>query len=104
MELLMARVDTDTIRLLGRWQSDAMLLYLHTPDQGFTSVLSARMVQHGDYVLILPSHGGYHPVYSSLGLSQASFGVKLGTWHRIGEDSENKTCLIKQSDTCNCSM
>ena len=27
MALLMARVDTDTIRLVGRWRSDVMLRY-----------------------------------------------------------------------------
>jgi hypothetical protein len=29
MALLCAHVDTDIIRLLGRWQSDAMMRYLH---------------------------------------------------------------------------
>jgi hypothetical protein len=29
MSLLCAKVDTDTIRLLGRWRSDEMLRYLH---------------------------------------------------------------------------
>ena len=36
MALLMARVDTYTIRLVGRWKSDIMLRYLHTSAQGFT--------------------------------------------------------------------
>ena len=55
--LLMAHVNTDTIRLVGRWRSDAMLSYLHTTEQTFTEGLTERMVQHGDYVLIPPAHG-----------------------------------------------
>ena len=49
MALLMARVDTYTIRLVGRWRSNAMIRYLHTTVQTFTEGLAARMVQHGDY-------------------------------------------------------
>ena len=30
MALLMERIDTDTIRLVGRWRSNAILGYLHT--------------------------------------------------------------------------
>ncbi len=29
MSLLCAKVDTDMIRLMGRWRSDEMLRYLH---------------------------------------------------------------------------
>ena len=36
MALLMAHVDTDMIRLVGKWRSDAMLCYLHTTAQTFT--------------------------------------------------------------------
>ena len=57
MALLMARVNTDTIRLVGRWRIDVMLRYLHTTAKTFTEGLASRMVQHGDYALILPSHG-----------------------------------------------
>ena len=55
MALLMAHVDTYTIRLVGRWRSDAMLRYVHTTAQTFTEGLAARMVQHGDYALIPPA-------------------------------------------------
>ena len=48
MALLMARVDTDTIRLVGRWCSDAMLHYLHTTAHTFTEGLAAHIAQHGD--------------------------------------------------------
>ena len=57
MALLMAPVDLDTIRLVGRWRSNAMLRYLHTTAKKFTERLASRMVQHGDYALIPPAHG-----------------------------------------------
>ena len=57
MALLMACVNTDMIRLVGRWRSDVMLRYLHTTAQTFTEGLASRMVQHGDYALIPPAHG-----------------------------------------------
>jgi hypothetical protein len=41
MSLLCARVDTDMIRLLGRWRSDKMLCYLHV--QSFPPAGSARI-------------------------------------------------------------
>ena len=55
MALPMARVETDNIRLVGRWRSEAMLHYLHTTAQMFTGGLVARMVQHRDYTLIPPA-------------------------------------------------
>ena len=51
MALLMARVDTDTIRLVVRCRSNLMLRYLHTTAQTFTEGLASRMVQHRDYAL-----------------------------------------------------
>ena len=50
--LLMARIDTDTIRLVGMWRSDVMLRYLHTTAKIFTEVFALRMDQQGDYALI----------------------------------------------------
>ena len=58
MALLMALVDTDTIRLVGRWQINIMIRYLHSLDQGLILGLTAHMVQHGNYALIPPAHGG----------------------------------------------
>jgi len=52
MALLCAQVDTDIIRLVGRWRSDEMFHYLHTQAAPVTANLSARMVRHGDYVLV----------------------------------------------------
>ena len=57
MALLMARVDTDTICIVGRWRSNIMLRYLHTKAQTFIEGLAARMVKHRDYALIPPAHG-----------------------------------------------
>ena len=56
MALLVVHVDTDIISMLEIWRSDAMIRYLHTLAQGFTSGLLVRMDQHGDYALILPAH------------------------------------------------
>ena len=58
MALLMARVDPDTIRLVGMWQSNTMLRYLHTTAKNFTEGLSEKMFQHGAYVLIPPARAG----------------------------------------------
>ena len=86
MALLMARVDTDTIRLVGRWRSDDMLRSLHTSAQTFTEGLTTRMVQHGDYALIPPAHRDYKPRSQSLGLSSAFIGLQWEACHRIDED------------------
>ena len=56
MDLLMARVDPDTILLVGRWRSNTMLRYLQTTAKIFTEGLSAKMFEHGAYALIPPDH------------------------------------------------
>ena len=56
MALLMARVDSDTIRLVGRWRGNTMLCYLHTTEKSFTEGLSANMFEHGTYAIITPEH------------------------------------------------
>ena len=55
--LFITCVNTDTIHLVDRWRINVMLRYLHTTAQTFTEGLALRMVQHGDYALIPPSHG-----------------------------------------------
>ena len=55
MSLLMERVDTYTIRLVGRWRSKIMLHYLHKTAHTFTEGIAACMVQHRDYALIPPA-------------------------------------------------
>jgi hypothetical protein len=52
MALLCARVDTDTICLLGRWRSDEMLRYLHVQSYPIVAPLASRMLQQGNFTLI----------------------------------------------------
>ena len=59
MALLMAQVDPDTIRLVGRWRSNKMIRYLHTKANSFTEGLVAKMFEHDAYALIPPAHAGY---------------------------------------------
>jgi hypothetical protein len=47
--LLCAKVDNDTIKLVGRWQSDAMLRYLHTQAVPAMGNLAHSMFQHGNF-------------------------------------------------------
>ena len=58
MDLLMARVDPDTIHMVQRWRSDMILSYLHTTANSFTEGLLANMFKHGAYALIPPMHAG----------------------------------------------
>ena len=58
MYLLMARVEPDTIRVVGRWRSDMILRYLHTTENSVTEGLLANMFKHGAYALIPPTHAG----------------------------------------------
>jgi hypothetical protein len=51
MALLCAHVDTDLIRLIGRWPSNEMLRYLHVQAEPVMRVFSARMLTHGSFVL-----------------------------------------------------
>lgn len=52
MSLLCARVDTDVIRLLGRWRSDEMLRYLHVQALPILAPLAAQMLRHGAFPLL----------------------------------------------------
>lgn len=56
MALLCGRVDADTIRLVGRWQSDTMFRYLHAQALPIIRDLANTMVLHGNFVL-LPDSG-----------------------------------------------
>ena len=51
MALLCGHVDANIIRLVGRWQSDAMFRYLHAQALPLMRNLSATMVTHGAFVL-----------------------------------------------------
>jgi hypothetical protein len=57
MALLCAKVDTDVIRLLGRWRSDEMLRYLHVQTFPIVAPLASQMLHHGHFTLI-PNQGG----------------------------------------------
>jgi len=52
MALLCAQVDSDLIRLLGRWRSDEMLRYLHVQAQPVMRNFSRLMLQGGQFSLI----------------------------------------------------
>ena len=52
MALLCAGIDSDIIRLVGRWRSDEMLRYLHVQALPHTTQLAAAMVQHGTFSLL----------------------------------------------------
>lgn len=54
--LLLANVDTDIIRLIGRWRSDEMLRYLHVQAAPLMSDYSRRMLNAGVYNLIPNQH------------------------------------------------
>jgi hypothetical protein len=50
--LLCAGVDTDVIRLLGRWRSDEMLRYLHTQAVPVMRDFARKMLAGGNFTLI----------------------------------------------------
>lgn len=49
MALLSGRVDSDTIKLLGRWHSDSMMRYLHQEAQPIMKNLARTMFNEGTY-------------------------------------------------------
>jgi hypothetical protein len=52
MALLCAHVDSDVIRLLGRWRSDEMLRYLHVQAEPVMRDFSRRMLSGGTFTLL----------------------------------------------------
>ena len=52
MALLCAGIDSDIIRLVGRWKSDEMLRYLHVQALPHTTALAHDMVRHGAFSLL----------------------------------------------------
>jgi hypothetical protein len=55
MALLCTHVDTDVIRLLGRWRSDEMLRYLHVQAEPMMRDFSRRMLLSGGNFTLLPN-------------------------------------------------
>ena len=49
MALLCSGIDTDIIRLIGRWRSNEMLRYLHLQAEPLMRGFSKRMFTHGNY-------------------------------------------------------
>jgi hypothetical protein len=56
MDLLCAHVDSDLIKLLGRWQSDTMMRYLHVQARPVMRNFAARMLHGGNYDLVQNTH------------------------------------------------
>jgi hypothetical protein len=54
MALLCAQVDTNTIKLLGRWRSDEMLRYLTVQAAPIMRDFAKRMLEGGQYTLLNP--------------------------------------------------
>ena len=52
LALLCGRVNADTIRLVGRWRSDAMFRYLHAQALPLIRGLKRIMLTHGAYTLL----------------------------------------------------
>jgi ABC-type xylose transport system substrate-binding protein len=52
MALLCARIDTDIIRLVGRWRSDEMLRYLHAQAYPLMHTFATSMLLHGSFSLV----------------------------------------------------
>ena len=52
MALMCAGVPTDTIKLVGRWRSDAVFRYLHTQAAPLVGPLAPGMATHGRYALV----------------------------------------------------
>ena len=51
MTLLCAQVNSNVIRLLGRWRSDEILCYLHIQAKPVMQDFASRMLTHGNFVL-----------------------------------------------------
>jgi hypothetical protein len=54
MLMLLAGIDSDTRKLMGRWRSDAMFRYLHGQAQQLVAPLASKMLAAGNFRL-LPS-------------------------------------------------
>ena len=54
MAMLCGGIDSDRIRLIGRWRSDEMYRYLHVQAQPIMSGVAATMLRGGDYRLNTP--------------------------------------------------
>ena len=67
MALLCGKVDTDTIKLVGRWRSDAMFRYLHAQAIPIVRNLASTMLNHGVFSL---TPGASEPIQAHAMLGQ----------------------------------
>ena len=67
MAMLCGGIDSDRIRLIGRWRSDEMYRYLHVQAQPIMAGVAAIMLRGGDYRLNTPpsSAGSGGPPFPS---------------------------------------
>ena len=52
MALLCGKIDKDTIRLVGRWKSDAIFRYLHAQALPLINNLASVILRHGAFTLL----------------------------------------------------
>jgi hypothetical protein len=52
MALLCARIDSDIIRLVGRWRSDEMFRYLHAQAYPLMHTFAQQMLNAGSFSLL----------------------------------------------------
>ena len=60
MAMYLAEVPIYTIMLIGRWSSDAFLLYIRKQVEQFSHNVSSRMVQHVDFTHVPAYEPGIH--------------------------------------------
>ena len=63
MALLCSGIDTDIIRLIGRWRGYEMLRYIHLQAEPLMRGFSKRMVTHGNYSMLPAQHVPDVPCY-----------------------------------------
>ena len=52
MALLCGKIDTDIIKLVGRWRSDSIFRYLHSQALPVIGNLAKTMLTHGKFTLL----------------------------------------------------
>ena len=67
MSLLLAGADKDTVRLVGRWRSDALFTYLHANALPLIRHHAQDMLHHGEFTLM---PGGLNPAAAEALLAQ----------------------------------
>ena len=68
--LLCAGISPDTIKLIGRWRSDAVQVYLRKQANTFSDTLSSHILRHGSFSFIA-------------GATESASRVSIRTLHRL---------------------